>query len=104
MKLIVDYQGWLEYAGKGSFLEREDGIDSQLQPGQGESIDVFPLFTVESLEEVDNCKALVKFLRISFPELSDELLTFLKMTPGVVVILTTDHMNGVGEQRPSSTP
>ncbi len=99
MKLIVDYQGWLEYAGKGSFPEREDGIDSQLQPAQGESIDVFPLFTVESLEEVDNCKALVKFLRISFPELSDELLTFLKMTPGVVVILTTDHMNGVGEQR-----
>ncbi len=110
-KLIIDYPSWSEYAGKGSFPEREDGIDGQLHPDRGENMDnsfylgreerfdFFPLFTVESLEEVSSCKAPVKFLRVSYPELSDELLAFLKTTHGVVVILTTDHLNGVGEQR-----
>src|SRR5690554_1423035 len=75
MKSIVDYPGW------------EDRIDN------------FPLFTVESLEKMGDCNAPVKFLRMSYPELTDELISFLKVTPKVVVILTTKHQNGVGEQR-----
>jgi (E)-4-hydroxy-3-methylbut-2-enyl-diphosphate synthase len=79
--LIVDYPGWIEYVRKE------------------EPLACYPLFTVESLKEVGNCKAPVKFLRVTYPELSDKLLTFLKTTPGLVIILATDHLNGVGEQR-----
>ena len=75
MKSIVDHTGW------------EDRIDN------------FPLFTVESLEKIGDCNAPVKFLRMSYPELTDELISFLKVTPKVAVILTTKHQNGVGEQR-----
>ena len=75
MKSIVDYPAWEE------------------------RIDNFPLFTVETLDRIKGCNAPVKFLLLSYPELSEEVLAFLKETPKVAVILTTSHLNGVGEQR-----
>ncbi len=75
MKSIVDYPYWEE------------------------KIDNFPLFTVDSLDKIRDCHAEVKFLRLSYPELSDEVMAFLKETPKIAVILTTAHQNGVGEQR-----
>lgn len=75
MKSIVDHEGWEE------------------------RIDNFPLFTVDSLTEIPNCNAEVRFLRMTYPELSDEVIAFLKNTPKVAVILATSHQNGVGEQR-----
>ncbi|MFV0522151.1 MAG: flavodoxin-dependent (E)-4-hydroxy-3-methylbut-2-enyl-diphosphate synthase, partial [Mangrovibacterium sp.] len=75
MKSIVDYAHWEE------------------------KIDNFPLFTIGSLDKIMDCNAPVKFLRISYPELSDKVVAFLKGTPQVAVILTTAHQNGVGEQR-----
>ena len=75
MKSIIDYASWEE------------------------KIDNFPLFTVDSLDKMRDCSAEVKFLRISYPELSDEVIAFLKETPKIAVILTTAHQNGVGEQR-----
>ena len=75
MKSIIDFEKW------------EDKIDN------------FPLFTVDYLEDIKNCNAKAKFLLLSYPELSDEIIDFLKQTPGIVVILTTNQKNGVGEQR-----
>lgn len=75
MKSIVDYPYWEE------------------------RIDNFPLFTVATLDKIRDCNAEVKFLWISYPELSDEVIAFLKETPKVAVILTAGHQNGVGEQR-----
>jgi len=51
------------------------------------------------LAEIPNCNAEVRFLRMTYPELSDEVITFLRNTPKVAVILATNHQNGVGEQR-----
>ena len=48
---------------------------------------------------MEHCGAQVKFLRLSYPELTDEVLALLKMAGKVVILLTTDHLNGVGEQR-----
>lgn len=62
-------------------------------------IDHFPLFTTDDIREIKNCPAAVKFLRLSYPQLTTEVLEILKNTEKVVVILTTDHVNGVGEQR-----
>ncbi|OJV90785.1 MAG: 4-hydroxy-3-methylbut-2-en-1-yl diphosphate synthase [Bacteroidia bacterium 44-10] len=75
MKSIIDYPYWEE------------------------RIDNFPLFTVDSIDKINDCNAEVKFLRISYPDLSDEVMAVLKETPKIAVILTTGHQNGVGEQR-----
>ena len=75
MKAIVDYKGWHN------------------------EIDRFPLFTVQNMNEIPNSEANVNFLRISYPQLSDDVMNMLKTYPNVVAILTTNHVNGVGEQR-----
>lgn len=75
MKSIVDFKNW------------EDKIDN------------FPLFTIDNISQIEDCKALVKFLKLSYPELSEEVISVLKRAQKVVVILTTNHINGVGEQR-----
>ncbi len=75
MKAIVDFESW------------EDKIDN------------FPLFNIENLENIMDCKAHVNFLHISYPELTDEVIAKIKVYPKVVLILTTSHVNGVGEQR-----
>jgi (E)-4-hydroxy-3-methylbut-2-enyl-diphosphate synthase len=75
MKSIVDFQNW------------ENKIDQ------------YPLFTADEIGSIQACTAPVKFLRLSYPQLTDEVISLLKDTPKVVIILTTDHLNGVGEQR-----
>ncbi|QRX62603.1 4-hydroxy-3-methylbut-2-en-1-yl diphosphate synthase [Dysgonomonadaceae bacterium zrk40] len=75
MKSIVDYPAWEE------------------------RIDNFPLFTVNNMALMGGCNAPVKFLRIFYPELNETILAQIKAEKKVVLILTTDHLNGVGEQR-----
>lgn len=68
-------------------------------PAWEERIDNFPLFTVNNMTGMGGCNAPVKFLRISYPELNETILAQIKADKKVVLILTTDHQNGVGEQR-----
>ncbi len=75
MKSIVDFDNWEE------------------------KIDNFPLFTVENLSQAAACPAEVKFIQLSYPQLTAEVFETLKNTDKAVVILTTSHVNGVGEQR-----
>ncbi len=75
MKSIVDYPAWEE------------------------RVDNFPLFTTETMAEMGHCNAPAKFLRISYPQLNDAVLAQIKAETKLVLILTTDHLNGVGEQR-----
>ena len=75
MKLIVNFENW------------ENKIDN------------FPLFTAENISDIKNCQATVKFLQLSYPQLTDKVLRTLKTVQKVVIILKTDHVNGVGEQR-----
>jgi len=75
MKSIVDFPDW------------EDRIDN------------FPMFTAGNISDIRECQAAVKFLQLSYPQLTGEVLSVLKNTEKVVVILQTGHMNGVGEQR-----
>ena len=81
MKLIVNFENW------------EDKIDN------------FPMFSLHSSEiqeggnPIKSCNAKVKFLKLTYSDLSDKMLQFLKENPGVVVILSTDHINRVGDQR-----
>lgn len=75
MKSIVDFPNW------------EDRIDN------------FPMFTAGNISDIKECQAAVKFLQLSYPQLTDEVLSVLKNTEKLVVILQTSHVNGVGEQR-----
>ena len=68
-------------------------------PAWEERIDNFPLFTVNNMTGMEGCNAPVRFLRISYPELNEVVLAQIKADKKVVLILTTDHLNGVGEQR-----
>lgn len=75
LKTMVDFEGW------------------------NNRIDEFPLFTVQSLSQLETCSAKLKFLHISYSELNDEIISILNSLNDIVVILHTNHVNGVGEQR-----
>lgn len=59
----------------------------------------YPLFDKSNWREIRENNAEIKFLRLSYPELNDEIISLLKGEKSIVIILTTNHKNGVGEQR-----
>lgn len=59
----------------------------------------YPLFDSTNFTKIKETDAAIKFLRLSYPELNNDLISLLKSDTSIVVILTTNHMNGVGEQR-----
>lgn len=59
----------------------------------------YPLFRKSNYKGIANNESEIKFLQISYPELDNEVVSLLKKDKSIVVILTTDHINGVGEQR-----
>ncbi len=76
MKLIIDYQSWTD------------------------QIDYYPLFTVDELPLLLACNSKLKFLRLSYPHLAKyNLIEKMDELHNTVIILDTNHTNGVGEQR-----
>ena len=76
MKLILDYQTWTN------------------------QIDHYPLFAVEELDTLASCNSKLKFLQLTYTDLiQGNLLDKLKQLDNTVIILKTNHANGVGEQR-----
>lgn len=57
------------------------------------------VYSVEEIKVLQQDSSDIKFLKISFPELTPQLLRLLKERDDVVVLLQTNHKNGVGEQR-----
>lgn len=72
---IIDFEGW-----------------------KGEK-NTYPLFDKSNWNKISETDSAIKFLRLSYPELDKEILALLKNDKSIVVILSTDHINGVGEQR-----
>jgi len=56
-----------------------------------------PLYSVNSLPQNDNLKTLV--LQITYEDLTNEALAFLKSHPDVIILLDSRHVNGIAEQR-----
>ena len=75
VKIIADYEMWNALIGD------------------------YPLFTIDNIEKMTNCHATIKFLQLSYPQLSEKIISLLKNDNKTVIILTTSHINGVGEQR-----
>lgn len=59
----------------------------------------YPLFDKSNWNKIKETDSAIKFLRLSYPELDKDILALLKNDKSIVVIVSTDHINGVGEQR-----
>ncbi len=59
----------------------------------------FPLFTVKNRDKIKITNSEIKFITLSHNDLNDELIDLLKNDESTVVILKTQHINRVGEQR-----
>ena len=59
----------------------------------------FPIFNSASLADINLFSSKIKFLRLSFPDLSVEVMDLLKSRTDIVVLLESNHQNSVGEQR-----
>ncbi len=76
MKLILDYELWTD------------------------KIDRYPLFVAEELDLLESCSSTLKFLQLNYTNLvKDSLIEKLRQLKNTVVILKSEHTNGVGEQR-----
>ncbi len=73
--LIIDYEGW------------------------GEEKNTYPLFNKDNLNRILEARSEIKFLSIGYSDLSEDVMKILKSQNDIVIILTTNHINGVGEQR-----
>ncbi|WP_165024038.1 4-hydroxy-3-methylbut-2-en-1-yl diphosphate synthase [Dysgonomonas sp. ZJ279] len=62
-------------------------------------VNSYPLFDAANWRDISSNNAKIKFLRLSYPELNNDIIALLKSNQSIVIILTTDHINGVGEQR-----
>lgn len=63
----------------------------------GSKIGGFPLYDMTTLASIRPDSSPLKFLQLSFPDYSERLLD--SIDERTVFVLTTDHQNGVGEQR-----
>ena len=59
----------------------------------------FPCFIASEVEELRDYDSPVKFIRLTYADLTDRMLELLRDDPSVVVLLSTHHRNGVGSQR-----
>jgi (E)-4-hydroxy-3-methylbut-2-enyl-diphosphate synthase len=71
-------------------------IDADCWKGE---TNTYPLFDISDYREIANSSAEINFLKISYTELNDDLLAFLKQNRTVVLLATSMHINPVGEWR-----
>lgn len=67
--------------------------------GWKKAVNTYPLFRANQLDKLTACEAEIKFLELSYPEISEKIIDTLKSDKQIVVILTTNHINSIGEQR-----
>ena len=88
------------YVGKSLPAEAPRSISAIIDfEGWKDEKNTYPLFNKNNFDKIKENKAAVKFLQISYPELSDDVISLLKSDKSIVVIISTNHKNGVGEQR-----
>jgi len=59
----------------------------------------YPYFIASEIEELKKYPSSLKFVRLAYPDLSDQVIKALKEDPATIVILGTHHRNGLGAQR-----
>ena len=61
--------------------------------------DIYPVFKPDEKEQLCLSESPVKFWELSYPDLMEETIAVLKSVTGIVILLSTVHQNGFGEQR-----
>ena len=61
--------------------------------------DTYPVFEADYIQTLLSDSSAIKFLKLEFADLTPELIGILNESTDIVVLLTTSHPNGVGEQR-----
>ena len=59
----------------------------------------YPIYSVENIESIDKDTSEIKFLRMNYSELNPVVLALINSRTDLVILLSTSHTNGVGEQR-----
>ena len=59
----------------------------------------YPVFTPKYLMAIPSCVAKVKFLFLTYLDLTDEVKALLRTVSGIVIIAQSNHQNRLGEQR-----
>ena len=59
----------------------------------------YPYFIASEIEEMKEFNSPLKFIRLTYNDLTDQTLEILKQDKTAVVVLSTHHRNGVGSQR-----
>jgi len=59
----------------------------------------FPIYSKNNLEQVKNDHSQLIFLKLNYSGLDSEIVSILHKKKNIVVLLDTNHKNGVGEQR-----
>ena len=70
--------------------------DNKLLSVDGET---FPIYSIEEFNQLEHDAVEIKFVKMSYADLTPLLLGKLTGRNDIVVLLQTDHNNGVGEQR-----
>ena len=83
---------------KGEFLTQPDYF---LQAGKitDNSGNMYPVYTKDDVDELKDEDSELIFLKIKYLDLTPEILKILFLQQNIVVLLETNHKNGVGEQR-----
>mgnify|MGYP003588954115 CR=1 FL=1 len=82
----------------GGFATVPDYIlaDGKVQAPSG---DLYSIYTASQLDELKADASAIKFLKLSYADMTPTVLELLKSSSDVVVLLYTTHINIVGEQR-----
>ena len=85
-------------SGDGGFATIPDYIlsNGKILSTNGNS---YTIYTAEKIQELKHDTAEIKFIQLTYPQLSPSVLAVLMERNDVVVLLQTHHKNGVGEQR-----
>lgn len=59
----------------------------------------FPYFIASEIDELKEFRTALKFIRLTYKDLTDHVLDILKEDNSIVVILSTHHRNGVASER-----
>lgn len=88
------------YVGKELPVMAPRAIPSiiDLEGWKGEK-NTYPLFRFSNYQEIYKNNASIKFLEISYNQLYSEIIDVLHFEKNIVILLTTKHINGIGEQR-----
>ena len=83
---------------KGDFVTVPDYI---LSEGKVVSADgnQYSIYSPETIEELKKDSADIKFLKLTFGDLTPKILGLITEKRDIVILLHTNHTNGVGEQR-----